>query len=361
MYKYIVYNIFIKEKRKMSDTPKNLLPLQILEILRTYSDVSHTLKVVDIKHLLESKYDVVVDRKAIRRNLDNLLNMGYNLEYKKVTRVNKTGEEEILTDWYLEHEFDDTELRLLIDSLLFSDLLSNDLAKDIIEKLKNQSNIYFREKVKHAIYLPNNQYKNKDVLLNVEILEEAISKNQKVKFNVCSFEKDKKLHERKWDNGTLKEYVVNPYQLVVANGKYYLIGNIDKFNNVAHFRIDRLKNIETIENSVRKQQREIPEIKYGLPLGKHMAEHIYMFSGKSEKVTFKAKTYLYNDLMDWFGSDIRFIKEENDEVLCETKVNLKAMKFWALQYATHVKVISPESLVNDIKADLLKAIENYND
>ena len=362
MYKQVMYNIFNKgEKNKMSDTPKNLLPLQILEILKTYSDVSHTLKVMDIKHLLESKYDVVVDRKAIRRNLDNLLNMGYNLEYKKVTRVNKSGEEEILTDWYLEHEFDDTELRLLIDSLLFSNLLSNDLAKDIIEKLKNQSNIYFREKVKHAIYLPNNQYKNKDVLLNVEILEDAIQKNQKVKFNVCSFEKDKKLHERKWDNGTLKEYVVNPYQLVVANGKYYLIGNIDKFNNVAHFRIDRLKNIETIENSVRKQQSEIPEIKYGLPLGKHMAEHIYMFSGKSEKVTFKAKTYLYNDLMDWFGSDIRFIKEENDEVLCETKVNLKAMKFWALQYATHVKVLSPENLVNDIKADLLKAIEKYHD
>ncbi|MBR2921694.1 MAG: WYL domain-containing protein, partial [Alphaproteobacteria bacterium] len=93
---------------------------------------------------------------------------------------------------------------------------------------------------------------------------------------------------------------------------------------------------------------------------KHMAEHIYMFSGKSEKVTFKAKTYLYNDLMDWFGSDIRFIKEENDEVLCETKVNLKAMKFWALQYATHVKILSPENLVNDIKTDLQKAIENYN-
>ena len=71
----------------------------------------------------------------------------------------------------------------------------------------------------------------------------------------------------------MKEYVVNPYQLVVANGKYYLIGNIDKFNNVAHFRNDRLKNIETIENSARKQQSEIPEIKYGLPLGKHMAEN----------------------------------------------------------------------------------------
>ena len=151
-----------------------------------------------IKHLLESKYDVVVDRKAIRRNLDNLLGMGYNLEYKKVTRVSKTGEEEILTDWYLEHEFDDTELRLLIDSLLFSNLLSNELAKDIIDKLKKQSNIYFKDKVKHVVYLPNNQYKNKDVLLNVEILEEAISKNQKVKFNLCSFEKDKKLHERKW-------------------------------------------------------------------------------------------------------------------------------------------------------------------
>ncbi|MBQ3597618.1 MAG: WYL domain-containing protein [Clostridia bacterium] len=345
-----------------SSIPKNMLVLQILEILKKYTSENHRLTVMEIKGLLEKNYNVTIDRKAIRRNLDNLIMMGYNVEYSEKTRIGKFGEEEIIqTDWYLEHEFDDSELRLLIDSLLFSDLLSSELTKDIIDKLKNQSNIYFREKVKHVIYLPNNSHKSKDVLLNVEILEEAIKHNQKVSFSVCSYQKDKKLHERIWDNGELKKYVVNPYQLVVANGKYYLIGNIDKYNNIAHFRIDRLKNITPIDGSIRKAQSEIPETKYGLTLGKHMAEHIYMFSGESSKVTFKAKAYLYNDLMDWFGNDIRFIKEENDEVLCETNVNLKSMKFWALQYATHVKVISPQSLVEDIKTDLLKAIENYND
>ena len=147
-----------------------------------------------------------------------------------------------------------------------------------------------------------------------------------MRFCVYSYQKDKKLHPRLWGDGNVKEYIVNPYQMVVTNGRYYLIGNIDKFDNIAHFRIDRIKGIKIVEDSVRKKYTESPEMKDGFQLGKHMAEHVYMFSGKSERVQFIAKTYLYNDLMDWFGDDLRFIKEENNEVLCEVSVNLKSMK-----------------------------------
>ena len=50
---------------------------------------------------------------------------------------------------------------------------------------------------------------------------------------------DKKLHPRKSE-----PYIINPYQMVAVNDKYYLICNVDKYDNVAHFRVDRITDIK---------------------------------------------------------------------------------------------------------------------
>ena len=86
-----------------------------------------------------------------------------------------------------------------------------------------------------------------------------------------------------------------------------------------------------------------------------------MFPGKSERVTFRAKKYLLNDLIDWFGKDIEFSEETEDEVTASVRVNLSAMRMWALQYALHVKVLEPEELREQVKSDLRKAAELYNE
>ncbi len=100
--------------------PKKLLILNILDILKRYTDAEHRLSQRDILELLETEYSMKADRKAIKRNLTDLIDFGYPLSYSESIRNGKNGEEEIIyTDWYMEHEFDDSELRLLIDSLCF--------------------------------------------------------------------------------------------------------------------------------------------------------------------------------------------------------------------------------------------------
>lgn len=41
------------------------------------------------------------------------------------------------------------------------------------------------------------------------------------------------------------------------------------------------------------------------------------------------------------------------------KVNQIAMKMWALKYSRHIRVIFPQSLVDEIKADIDFAKKNY--
>ena len=100
---------------------KKMMNICILEILRKYTDSEHTMDQKDIIKKLETEYGMKVDRKSVKSNLMNLVDFGYNLECTEIERENKNGEIEILTkDWYYNHEFDDAELRMLIDSILFS-------------------------------------------------------------------------------------------------------------------------------------------------------------------------------------------------------------------------------------------------
>lgn len=343
---------------------KKQIIMNILDILKRYTDEDHRLSQKEIADILKNEYNMTVDRKSVKRNLSNLLEIGYPIEYRESIRMipNKTtGELEesyILSDFYLERDFSDAELRLLIDSLLFSKHIPYNQCKDLIEKLEGLSSKYFEAKVKHIRTLAGNQPANKQLFYTIDILDEAISKERQVKFHYAEYGTDKKLHNRKNSKGTTREYIINPYQIVVTNGRYYLICNYDKYDDLSNYRVDRITDIELL-NTPAKPKRKVKGAENGFDLSKHMAEHIYMFSDESDTVTFRVKKYILDDVMDWFGKDLTFFDEAEDEVSVRVRVNLAAMRCWALQYALHARVLSPESLVEEVRNDIKKAEENY--
>ena len=167
-----------------------------------------------------------------------------------------------------------------------------------------------------------------------------------------------KMYPRENDAGKKRRYIINPYQIAAINGRYYLICNYDKYDNVANYRLDRITDIEMLSTPV-KAMNKVKGLENGLNLPKHMAEHVYMFTGESATVTFRAKKYLVSEIIDWFGKEVRFSDETEDEVTVRVTVNLEAMRKWALQYAVHVKVLGPEKLVDVVKEDIKKAREQY--
>lgn len=339
--------------------PKKMLIMNILDILKRYTDEDHRLSQKEIMDILEREYDMKVERKAVKRNLLNLIDYGYHVEYSESVRINKKGEEEIVyTDWYLERDFSDAELRLLIDSLLFSRHIPYSQCKTLIEKLENLSNRYFKSRVKHIQTLPDNELPNRQLFYTIEILDQAITKGRQVSFHYNEYHTDKMLHPRIDHEGNVRTYIVNPYQMAAVNGRYYLICNYDKYDDVSNYRVDRITDIQLLDTPV-KPMKNMKGLEHGLNLPKHMAEHVYMFTGESVPVTFRAKKYLLTDLFDWFGKEMQFTDETEEEVTVRVTVNLDAMRKWALQYALHVKVLKPERLVEMLREDVKQAAEQY--
>ena len=347
-----------------ANPPKKLLIMNILDILRKYTDEDHRLSQKDILDILHNEYQMDVDRKSIKRNLMNLIEFGYEIEYSESIRMianPRTGEMEengILSDFYLVREFTDSELRLLIDSLLFSKHIPYSQCKELIEKLEGLSNTYFRSHVKHIRTMPDNALPNKQLFYTIEVLDDAICKGKQVSLIYGKYGTDKKLHPALDENGKPKRQIINPYQMAAANGRYYLICNNDKYDNTANYRLYRIKEIKLLDTPS-KPMKNVKGLENGLDLPKHMAEHVYMFTGESSPVRMRIKKYIINDVIDWFGRDIEFYDETEDEVSVRVKVNLNAMRLWALQYAIHAKVLSPESLTEQIKADVKAVADNY--
>lgn len=252
----------------------------------------------------------------------------------------------------------DAELRLLIDSLLFSKHIPYSQCKELIEKLEGLSNRYFKSSVKHIQTMPDNEPQNKQLFYTIEVLDMAITKGRQVSFYYNEYHTDKKMYPRKNSAGKNRRYIINPYQIAAVNGRYYLICNYDKYDNVANYRLDRITDIEILSTPV-KPMKKVNGMENGLNLPKHMAEHVYMFTGESVPVTFRAKKYLLSEMIDWFGKEVQFSDESDDEVTVRVTVNLEAMRKWALQYAVHVKVLSPERLVDLVREDVKKAAEQY--
>jgi predicted DNA-binding transcriptional regulator YafY len=340
--------------------PKKMLILNILDILKKYSDENHRLSAKQIGAYLEREYSQIVDRKAIKRNLVNLLDFGYDIEYSETVRKTKSGEEEVLySDWYLEREFTDAELRLLIDSLLFSKSLSHKQCRGIIEKLEGLSNTYFRSRVKHICNLPENPPGNKQLFWTIEVLDEAIGKGRQVAFRYLEYGPDKRARPRtKEAGGEAEEYIVSPYQMAATNGRYYLICNRTGFPRLSNYRVDRIEDIRLTDVAI-MPLKGLEGYENGLDLPRHMAEHIYMFAGESVYVRFHADRRLIGDIMDWFGRDVRFTAPDDDAVQVDVKVNENAMFYWALQYGLGVEVKQPESLRLRLRAAARELAEKY--
>ena len=346
------------------ETGKKIVILYILQILQKYTDSGHTMTQQQIAEKLRSDYGLSVNRATIKRNLFDLIEAGYEIQYTEVTRsqVNsRTGEKEentIYTDLYYEHDFTEAELHMIIDGLLFSRSVPYKQRKTLIGKLGRLSSSYFSQRMNHVRCMSSDSPQNPELFYTIDILDEAITQGKQVRITYNHYGTDMKLHPGLNQDGTVKRQTLNPYQMVATEGRYYLICNNDHYSTVSNYRIDRITDIELLETSVRPKS-QVEGLEDGLNLQDYVYQNLNMFSGKAEKVEFIIPKGTVSLMIDFFGKHVSFHEQEDGKVSCRLLVSTEAMKHWAVEHANIVRVVSPESLVQDIRNELQKAAALY--
>lgn len=326
----------------MSDLePKKSALIRILQIFEKYSDFNHPLKQNDIIEILERDYGIIVERKSISRNISLLKELGYEIE--------STRQGSFLVD----RPFEDSELRMLIDGVLSSKHITAKHSKELIEKLCNMSNVYFRSHVKN-IYSVNdwNKTDNQALFLNIELIDEAIERKCQLEFDYNKFGVDKKLHKS-------ASHKASPYQLILHNQRYYLMALNEKWHNMGYYRLDRISNMRLNEDEALTDIRTVDGFKKGIDYKQFSSALPYMFTDKHEKIELKAQEKIVDQIVDWFGKDIKITPLDEEYVQVELVASPNAMEFWAMQYMNFVEVVKPVELREKIKTNIEKAQEKY--
>ncbi len=320
--------------------PKKLALIRILQILERHSDRSHPLTQEQIASHLEDDYGIVIERKAVGRNISLLREAGFDIA------GGRDGS-------YLDsREFENSELRMLIDAVLSSRYINVGHSKDLIEKLCGLSNKYFRSHVKNIHSVTEwSKTDNKALFYNIGIVDTAIESGKQVSFDYNKYGADKKLH-------FTKRHTASPYQLILHNQRYYLMALNEKWKDITYYRLDRITNMRTEELPL-TPIRSLRGYEDGIDYSELATSLPYMFTDKQERVTFCADIGIVDQIVDWFGDNARIYTEGGDRITVTVTSSPKAMEYWAMQYLNYVEVLSPQALRDKIKENLKNATEKY--
>ena len=170
------------------------------------------------------------------------------------------------------------------------------------------------------------------------------------KFDYNKYGIDKKLH-------FTKSHTVSPYQLIVHNQHYYLMALHEYYQNIVYYRVDHITNISLTDNKL-TDIHNIKGYEQGINYEELSTSYPYLFTDDLQTIVFGAKKAIIDDIVEWFGTNVQ-MEENEDTIKVTVKASPNAMKYWAMQYLNSVEIISPLTLREQIKKDLLKGIDKY--
>ena len=319
---------------------KKTLIFRIYQVLEDYSDYQHHLTQQHIIDILRRDYDIECERKAVGRNISYLKEMGLDVE------TDAAG------TYLSSRKLENSELRLLIDSVLSSKYISKANSEQLINKLIALGGRNFKSHVRHVYSVKEwDKTKNKQLFWNIELLDEAIDGGKKIAFDYNKVGINKQLYRT-------DTHTASPYQLLLHNQRHYLMARDDKYGKVVFLRIDKITNMRVLqEDSVPIEQNvgyehgiNYRELATGLP---------YMYSDKPVIITLKCPNFMMDALVDWFGNDFVTSRIDDEHFSATIRASEQAMLYWALQYSVNAEVLSPLSLRQKVTDTLKAALKVY--
>lgn len=305
--------------------------LQLIRILEQKTDEAHPLSAADFIRLL-SEQSITCDRKTIYDDLEALILCGYDIVQ---TSQPKKG-------YFLSgREFELPEVSLLTDAVLSADFITRKKTGQLVKKLEGLLNEYQAEAYARRSFIENrDKCENEEIYYNIDALERAVQEKCKVSLSY--------LRHRLGENGRLAEtsrkMTVSPYALVWADDHYYLICNYEKYDNLMHLRLDRMKSVQLLDEPFRHFS-EVCEYREEFNVAEYTRKTFLMFSGAEKEVVFDCSADILEQVVDRFGDQIyiRPLEENTFRFVCKACVS-DGLVSWIMQFKSKIEVKSPAGL-----------------
>jgi predicted DNA-binding transcriptional regulator YafY len=154
-------------------------------------------------------------------------------------------------------------------------------------------------------------------------------------------------------------YVVNPYALVWVDDVYYLIANMDKYDGLAHYRVDRMMSANVLENK-RRPVTELLGFEDGLDAAEYIKGRFTMFSGDERRVQVKFHKSLRDVVYDRFGTSVTSYDEGDYMIVTINVLPSKGFFSWLFLLGDNAEILFPDDIKEQYRKMLIEIIDKYN-
>jgi hypothetical protein len=353
----------------------NRRALQMLEVLRLFSDEDHSMTQAELRENLQEyrllKYgeDLKLETPlTISGTLEALMQ---ECDIKARVNEGKGRKAPEITDLQYVHLFSNEQLDELIQLICFSEMISEEEKSELIAKLLKTASLYYEtpfwdgSKLKFnstAVYgrfSGKGSHERSDFSENVKRIQRAINSAAQISFTFNRYNEDHVLVPK-------GRHKMSPYRLVVYHDNFYCIGLREGARNYSHYRVDLMSDVDLVLN---EDGSPVP-IRFsnfeGIPIcnstwdpARYMAEHLNMAydtqASKPRDILIKIKDTDYTILHDWFGNHYEktSLSDEPGYDIVRVKTSPSMLVHWAMQYGTSVEIMDKkirESIRNEIRA-----------
>lgn len=322
-----------------ADKYRKIKLLKILEMLQQDTDEQHPMTTSEIcRHLMDM--GIACDRRILASEIDILNELGYEIQSCQVSRAK---------GYYIaDRSFSVPELRILIDAVEASHLLTEKKTQELIEKIaalagSNQAEVLKSSIVRFNTSKPTNEY----IYYTVQTLEKAIREKKKVTIHYFHLNEHKEKVYRS-ENGI---HTVEPIALVYNNDRYYLTCYNPTADRNYNYRLDRIEMVEILDGKISKNA-----IIRSRSVAKYNAQVFRMYGGETEKVTLMFNSQMIDYIYDKFGMDTKIYPYDADKFTAMVDVQISPTFWgWLVQFAGKMKLAAPESAIEAYHQHLIKA------
>lgn len=323
----------------MDKQMKRLRLLKLWEILSRDTDEDHPLGTEEILSKL-AEAGIACVRTTLYEDVKTLQKYGY-----EIFCVRSTSNQYYVCD----RNISVPEVLILMDAVQAAGFITERKTAELVDKVAKLAGSQRAEVLKQNIVeFTVAKSTNEKILYTVSEISQAIINRKKIYFNCFDYDVNyNRIYRMKTSDPTkVRGYKVNPLGTVFDNGYYYLFCYDDFFGNVSHYRIDRMDNVKTLEESMTEG---VEAEKFDLPSRKRQL--FSMFGGDTVEVEIRADKSLIDVLHDKFGDLIHLHDENNGSVTFSANVQVSpTFLAWCCSFGNQLQVIAPSFVVEKIKA-----------
>ena len=296
--------------------------LTLLRILEQKTDEEHLLNVPQLVELLEQQ-DILAERKSIYSDIDTLRSLGYDIQLRR----GRGG-----GYWLASRTFELSELKLLVDAVQASKVVSARTSSKLIHKLEALCSDYEGTQLQRQVYVDGRpKSDSKTLLYSIDALHSAINAGKMVKF--------------RYKDGTR---TVSPWQLAWEVGCYYLIAYQDEKEPVGirHYRVDKMAGV-TVLDEPRRGKEQFAD----LDLPAYLKKHFRMFGGPEYRVTLRCTSDLESAMRERFGASPIFVPEGKENFHFDVPVCVSDQFYgWVCGFGGKIEIVSPAEVRDGLRA-----------